>query len=97
LVNRVAELDELRQLWEATKRGEGQAMLIVSEPGVGKSRLTEVLAERIVDAATRLRKLETLIPKLAIDAPGIVSLLANLLSVRIEGEYAQVNMSPQKQ
>ena len=49
------------------------------------------------DDATRLRKLETLIPKLAMDAPGIVSLLANLLSVRIEGEYAPVNMSPQRQ
>ena len=107
LVNRVAELDELRQLWEATKNGQGQAVLIVSEPGVGKSRLTEVLADRIVDPqslrvwyhcspnlqssplapvirqfaiaagfvehdddATRLRKLEALIPKLAMDAPG---------------------------
>ena len=134
LVNRVAELDELRQLWEATKNGAGQAVLIVSEPGVGKSRLTEVLAERIVDPnclrvwyhcspnlqssplapvirqfaiaagfaehdddATRLRKLEALIPKLAMDAPGIVALLANLLSVRIGGEYAQVDMSPQRQ
>ena len=134
LVNRVAELEELRRLWEATKNGEGQALLIVSEPGVGKSRLTEVLAERIVDPgclrvwyhcspnlqssplapvirqfaiaagfaehdddATRLRKLEALIPKLAMDAPGIVALLANLLSVRIAGEYAQVNMSPQRQ
>jgi class 3 adenylate cyclase/tetratricopeptide (TPR) repeat protein len=134
LVNRVAELDELRQLWEATKNGQGQAVLIVSEPGVGKSRLTEVLAERIVDPqslrvwyhcspnlqssplapvirqfaiaagfaehdddATRLRKLEALIPKLAMDAPGIVALLANLLSVRIGGEYVPVNMSPQRQ
>jgi class 3 adenylate cyclase/tetratricopeptide (TPR) repeat protein len=134
LVNRVAELDLLRELWDATKGGQGQAVLIVSEPGVGKSRLTEVLAEQIVDPqclrvwyhsspnlqstplapvirqfaiaagfaehdddATRLRKLEALIPKLAMDAPGIVALLANLLSVRIEGEYAPVNMSPQRQ
>jgi class 3 adenylate cyclase/tetratricopeptide (TPR) repeat protein len=134
LVNRVAELDELRQLWEKTKNGHGQAVLIVSEPGVGKSRLTEVLAERIVDPkslrvwyhcspnlqssplapvirqfaiaagfaehdddAIRLRKLETLIPKLAMDASGIVALLANLLSVRIEGEYVPVNMSPHRQ
>ncbi|MEO8753361.1 MAG: adenylate/guanylate cyclase domain-containing protein [Casimicrobiaceae bacterium] len=134
LVNRVAELQELRRLWEATKAGQGQALLIVSEPGVGKSRLTEVLAERIVepgclrvwyhcspnlqssplapvirqfaiaagfaehdDDATRLRKLETLVPKLTMDAPGVVALLANLLSVRIEGEYAQVDMSPQRQ
>jgi class 3 adenylate cyclase/tetratricopeptide (TPR) repeat protein len=134
LVNRVAELEELRELWDATKRGQGQALLIVSEPGVGKSRLTEVLAERIVDPpclsvwyhcspnlqssplapvirqfaiaagfaehdddATRLRKLEALIPKLAMDAPGIVALLANLLSVRIAGEYVPVDMSPQRQ
>jgi predicted ATPase/class 3 adenylate cyclase len=134
LVNRIAELAELRGLWDATKRGQGQAVLIVSEPGVGKSRLTEVLAERIVDKeslrvwyhcspnlqstplapvirqfaiaagftehdddATRLRKLEDLIPKLAMNASGIVALLANLLSVRIEGEYVPVNMSPQRQ
>lgn len=134
LVNRVAELDELRQLWDATKSGQGQAVLIMSEPGMGKSRLTEVLAERIVDPqslrvwyhcspnlqstplapvirqfaiaarfaehdddATRLRKLEALIPKLAIDPSGIVALLANLLSVRIQGEYVPVNMSPQRQ
>src|SRR4051794_2202537 len=50
LVNRVAELEELRGLWDAVKRGQGRAVLIVSEPGVGKSRLTEVLAERIVEA-----------------------------------------------
>jgi class 3 adenylate cyclase/tetratricopeptide (TPR) repeat protein len=47
LVDRVRELDELQRLWTLVRRGEGHAVLITSEAGVGKSRLTEALAERI--------------------------------------------------
>jgi predicted ATPase/class 3 adenylate cyclase len=47
LVDRVAELAELRRLWSLVQHGAGQAVLIASEPGVGKSRLTEALAEWI--------------------------------------------------
>jgi class 3 adenylate cyclase/tetratricopeptide (TPR) repeat protein len=47
LVDRVRELDELQRLWTLVQRGEGHAVLITSEAGVGKSRLTEALAERI--------------------------------------------------
>ena len=52
LVDRRTELAELRRLWRLVKDGEGRALLITSEPGVGKSRLTEVVAEQIVDRDT---------------------------------------------
>jgi predicted ATPase/DNA-binding winged helix-turn-helix (wHTH) protein len=46
----VGREDELRLLlgrWERTREGEGQAVLIVGEPGIGKSRLVEELRARI--------------------------------------------------
>ena len=49
LVDRQPEMEELRRLWESVRAGHGQAVLLSSEPGVGKSRLTEVLARRIAD------------------------------------------------
>jgi len=39
LVGRGEELDLLRRRWERAARGEGQLVLIVGEPGLGKSRL----------------------------------------------------------
>lgn len=52
LVDRVAELDVLRGLWAEVRRGEGRAVLVVAEPGVGKSRLAEAVAGEIVDEAS---------------------------------------------
>jgi len=49
LVDRRSELQELRQLWESVQAGEGRALLLTSEPGVGKSRLADEVARRIVD------------------------------------------------
>ena len=49
LVNRRRELEELRRLWELACAGQGQALLLSAEGGVGKSRLCDVLAKRIVD------------------------------------------------
>lgn len=49
LVNRQHELEELRQLWESVRGGQGEAVLLSSEAGVGKSRLVDELAQRIVD------------------------------------------------
>jgi tetratricopeptide (TPR) repeat protein len=51
LVDRRSEVVELRRLWETAQAGRGQALLISSEPGVGKSRLAEVLARTIVGPA----------------------------------------------
>src|SRR5438034_3018042 len=49
LVDRQPELQELRRRWDSVRAGQGQALLLSSEPGVGKSRLAEVLAARIGD------------------------------------------------
>jgi class 3 adenylate cyclase/tetratricopeptide (TPR) repeat protein len=134
LVDRQAELDALRRLWESVRAGQGQALLLSAEPGVGKSRLAEVLSRRIVgphclrlwyycspnlqsspfaplirqltlaagfaerdDDATKLRKLAALVPNEAADVEEMLPLLAALLSVRYETQYAALNMSPQRQ
>ena len=52
LVNRQPELDELRRLWDSARAGKGQAVLLSSEPGVGKSRLAEAVAKRLVEHRT---------------------------------------------
>jgi class 3 adenylate cyclase/tetratricopeptide (TPR) repeat protein len=49
LVDRVSELGRLRALWATVNEGDGRAVLITSEPGVGKSRLAEAVAESIVE------------------------------------------------
>jgi class 3 adenylate cyclase/predicted ATPase len=47
LVGRDEEIELLLRRWEQAKAGNGRVVLISAEPGVGKSRLTEALAERI--------------------------------------------------
>ena len=49
LVGREQELELLHERWHLAKSGEGQAMLLAGEAGIGKSRLIEALRERIVD------------------------------------------------
>jgi class 3 adenylate cyclase/tetratricopeptide (TPR) repeat protein len=49
LVDRQREVEELERLWKSARAGNGQAVLLSSEPGVGKSRLAQVLSKRIVD------------------------------------------------
>ena len=56
LVGREEELDLLLRRWSKAKTGEGQVVLLSGEPGIGKSRLTAALLERIaVEPHTRLR------------------------------------------
>jgi len=56
LVGRDAELSLLAKRWEDAKAGEGQVVVLIGEPGIGKSRLTEALRHRIAgDSQTRLR------------------------------------------
>ena len=47
LVGREEELDLLLRRWSKAKAGEGQVVLLSGEPGIGKSRLTAVLLERV--------------------------------------------------
>jgi class 3 adenylate cyclase/tetratricopeptide (TPR) repeat protein len=56
LVGRDAEMELLLRRWERAKEGEGQIVLISGEPGIGKSRLTAALQERLAgEPYTRLR------------------------------------------
>ncbi|EIM30070.1 AAA family ATPase [Microvirga lotononidis] len=47
LVGRKRELGQLCQLWTQAKGGTGRLALIGGEPGVGKSRLTQALQDRL--------------------------------------------------
>jgi class 3 adenylate cyclase/predicted ATPase len=56
LVGREEELELLLRRWQQAKAGEGRVVLISGEPGIGKSRLTAALSERIAsEPHTRLR------------------------------------------
>ena len=56
LVGREEELDLLFRRWSKAKTGEGQVVLLSGEPGIGKSRLTAALMERLANEPhTRLR------------------------------------------
>ena len=56
LVGREEELDLLLRRWSKAKTGEGQVVLISGEAGIGKSRLTAALLERLApEPHTRLR------------------------------------------
>ena len=49
LVGRDEEMELLLRRWTQAKAGSGRVVLISAEPGVGKSRLAEALAEQIAD------------------------------------------------
>jgi class 3 adenylate cyclase len=56
LVGREEELELLLRRWSKAKSGEGQVVLLSGEPGIGKSRLTAALMERLVNEPhTRIR------------------------------------------
>jgi class 3 adenylate cyclase len=56
LVGRDEELDLLLRRWQQAKSGEGRVVLVSGEPGIGKSRLTAALSQRIeTEPHTRIR------------------------------------------
>ena len=56
LVGREEELEISLRRWSRAKSGEGQVVLLSGEPGIGKSRLTAALLERVApEPHTRLR------------------------------------------
>ena len=56
LVGREEEFDLLLRRWSKAKTGEGQVVLLSGEAGIGKSRLTAALLERLAtEPHTRLR------------------------------------------
>jgi class 3 adenylate cyclase len=56
LVGRQEELELLLRRWTKAVTGEGQVVLLSGEPGIGKSRLTAALLERLsTEPHTRLR------------------------------------------
>jgi predicted ATPase len=56
LVGREEELDLLVRRWRQAASGEGRVVLLSGEPGIGKSRLTVALQERLLqEPHTRLR------------------------------------------
>ena len=56
LIGREHELGLMVERWELARHGEGQAVLVAGEPGIGKSRLVQALLDRIEDEPhTRIR------------------------------------------
>lgn len=55
LIGREEEIALLTRRWERAKAGDGAVVLIVGEPGIGKSRIAQTLLEQLGEAHTRLR------------------------------------------
>ena len=56
LIGREEEIALLTRRWERAKAGDGSVVLIVGEPGIGKSRIAETLLEQLgKEPHTRLR------------------------------------------
>src|SRR4029450_3041651 len=47
LIGRGEEVELLLRCWQQVNSGEGQAVLLSGEPGIGKSRIAATLQERI--------------------------------------------------
>jgi class 3 adenylate cyclase len=56
LVGRVEQIGLLMRRWAQAKAGDGSAVLISGEPGIGKSRIAETMQERLgAEPHTRMR------------------------------------------
>jgi predicted ATPase/class 3 adenylate cyclase len=133
-IGREHETALLVERWEQAKSGEGQVVLLSGEAGIGKSRIVQMLRDRIADenhtrlqyqcsahysstalypfigqleraagfepedvAEAKLKKIERLLA-LSTDTPTeTVALIAALLSVPVAGQYAPLELTPQRQ
>ena len=132
LVGRQEELELLLRRWTKAVTGEGQVVLLSGEPGIGKSRLTAALLERLsTESHTRLRyfcspqhtdsslypiitqmeraagfahddtaqaklgKLDALLSQ-SYTPPQDRALFAELLSLRSDGLYPKLDLTPQQ-
>ena len=132
LVGRQEELELLLRRWTKAVTGEGQVVLLSGEPGIGKSRLTAALLERLstephtrlryfcspqhTDSAlypiiaqmeraagfahddtaqTKLEKLDALLSQ-SFTPPQDRALFAELLSLRSDGRYPKLDLTPQQ-
>jgi class 3 adenylate cyclase/predicted ATPase len=132
LVGREEELELLLRRWSRTKSSEGQVVLLFGEAGIGKSRLTAALLEKLSgEPHTRLRyfcspqhtdsalypiisqmervaglahgdtaqvkvdKLDALLAQTATSKQD-AALFAEMLSLRNDGRYAALELSPQQ-
>jgi class 3 adenylate cyclase/predicted ATPase len=57
-VGRQNELHQLYGLWQQTKAGKGQVALLSGEAGIGKSRISKTLLDRIADDANLTIRLQ---------------------------------------
>jgi class 3 adenylate cyclase len=48
-IGRDSEISLMMERWEQAKDGEGQVVLLCGEPGVGKSRISQELRQRVAD------------------------------------------------
>ena len=54
-VGREQEVGLLLDRWRLASEGEGQFVVLSGEAGIGKSRISEIMRERVSDAGTRIR------------------------------------------
>ena len=84
LVGREEELELLLRRWSKARTGEGQVVLLSGEPGIGKSRLTAVLLERLALMAQSHTPRQD------------IALFADMLSLPNEGRYPTLDLTPQQ-
>ena len=68
LIGREEELELLRRRWRQAEEGEGRVLLLVGEAGIGKSRLTRALLERLASEPHLSRSLARCDPRSAQDS-----------------------------
>ena len=106
LVGREEELELLLRRWSRAKTGEGQVVLLSGEAGIGKSRLTAALLERLAkEPHTRLRyfcspqhtdsALYPIISQMERAAALVHDDTAQVKLDKLDGVLAQTSTSPQ--